>query len=67
MKTKRQRDVRFLKAYSLLITVLLAVYAFSAPGRADEKGRFDEIDVGRIRSPAGSGGATLGYERQSAP
>ena len=48
MDTKLQRDVRFLKAYSLILTLLLAVIAFSAIGRADQKNRFEEIDVERI-------------------
>lgn len=48
MDTKLQRDVRFLKAYSLIITLLLAVIAFSAISRADQKNKFEEIDVERI-------------------
>jgi hypothetical protein len=48
METKLQRDVRFLKAYSILITVLLGVAAFSAIGQANQKTKFDEIDVERI-------------------
>ena len=48
MDTKLQRDVRFLKAYSVLITMLLGVIAFSAAGQADQKNRFEEIDVERI-------------------
>ena len=48
METKLQRDVQFLKLYSILITVLLAVVAFSAIGQAYEKPKFEEIDVERI-------------------
>jgi hypothetical protein len=48
METKLQRDVRFLKAYSILITVVLGVIAFSAVGQAYQKTKFDEIDVERI-------------------
>jgi hypothetical protein len=48
METKLQRDVRFLKAYSILITVLLGVIAFSAIGEANQKTKFEEIDVERI-------------------
>ncbi len=48
MENKLQRDVRFLKAYSILITVLLGVIAFSAIGEANQKTKFDEIDVERI-------------------
>jgi hypothetical protein len=48
MESKLQRDVRFLKAYSIIITMLLAVIAFSASGNANQKNRFDEIDVERI-------------------
>ena len=46
MDTKLQRDVRLLKAYSIFITVLLGVIAFSAVGQAYQKTKFDEIDVG---------------------
>jgi hypothetical protein len=48
METKLQRDVRFLKAFSVLITLLLFVIAFSSLSRADQKTKFDEIDVERI-------------------
>jgi len=48
METKLQRDVRFLKAYSLIITLLLAVVAFTTMTRADQKPKFEEIDVERI-------------------
>jgi hypothetical protein len=48
METKLQRDVRFLKAYSIVITLLLAVIAFSAISHANQKTKFEEIDVERI-------------------
>ena len=48
METKLQRDVRFLKAYSVVITLLLAGMAFSAISHANQKNRFEEIDVERI-------------------
>jgi hypothetical protein len=48
METKLQRDVRFLKAYSIIITLLLAVIAFSANSNANQKNKFEEIDVERI-------------------
>lgn len=48
MENKLQRDVRLLKAYSLFITLLLAAVAFSTIGRADQKTKFEEIDVERI-------------------
>ena len=48
MERKLQRDVQFLKAYSILITVLLGVIAFSAIGEANQKNKFEEIDVERI-------------------
>jgi hypothetical protein len=48
MENKLQRDVTFLKAYSILITVLLGVIAFSTIGQANQKTKFDEIDVERI-------------------
>src|ERR1043166_2926913 len=48
MEANLQRDVRLLKVYSTLISVLLGVIAFSAAGRADQKNKFEEIDVERI-------------------
>ncbi len=53
MDTKLQKDIRFLKAYCILITVLfagfVAVFAFSANSRAtNQKTKFEEIDVERI-------------------
>jgi len=45
---KLQKDVRFLKAYSIIITLLLAVVAFSAVSHANQNDRFTEIDVERI-------------------
>src|SRR5687767_13067086 len=48
METKLQRDVRLLKAYSLLITVLFAVIAFTSISQANQKTKFEEIDVERI-------------------
>jgi hypothetical protein len=48
METRLQKDVRFLKAYSIVITVLLAVIVFSAISQANQKPRFEEIDVERI-------------------
>lgn len=48
MEAKLQRDVRLLKAYSIVITLLLAVIAFSAIGHANQKNKFEEIDVERI-------------------
>jgi len=50
METKLQRDVRLLKAYSLLMTVLFAVIAFTSIGQANQnqKTKFEEIDAERI-------------------
>jgi hypothetical protein len=48
MDTKLQRDVRLLKAYSVLITLLLGVIAFSSISQANQKNKFEEIDVERI-------------------
>jgi hypothetical protein len=48
METKLQRDVRLLKAYSLLITVLFTLIAFTSMTHADQKNKFEEIDVERI-------------------
>jgi hypothetical protein len=50
METKLQRDVRLLKAYSLLMTILFAVIAFTSISQANQnqKTKFEEIDVERI-------------------
>ena len=50
MDTKLQRDVLFLKAYSIVITLVLGVIAFTTVGQAtqNQKQKFDEIDVERI-------------------
>ena len=48
METKLRRDVLFLKAYSIIITLLLGVIAFSAISHANQKNKFEEIDVERI-------------------
>jgi hypothetical protein len=48
MDARLQRDVRFLKVYSILLTVLLGVIAFTSIGEANQKNKFDEIDVERI-------------------
>ena len=46
MKTKLERDVRFLKLYATLMTLLCGVFLFS--GFATQKQKFEEIDVERI-------------------
>jgi hypothetical protein len=48
METKLQRDMRFLKAYSIVITLLLGMVAFSSISQANQKHKFEEIDVERI-------------------
>lgn len=47
-ESKLQRDVRFLKAYAIIITLLMGVMAFSALSHADQKNKFEEMDVERI-------------------
>jgi hypothetical protein len=46
MKTKLERDVRILKLYAALMTLLCVVFLFS--GFATQKQKFEEIDVERI-------------------
>jgi hypothetical protein len=48
MEAKLQRDVRLLKVYSLVITVLFGVIAFTSISQANQKTKFEEIDVERI-------------------
>ena len=45
---KLQRDVRLLKAYALVATLLLGILAFAGFNQAGQKNRFAEIDVERI-------------------
>src|SRR5690349_18147562 len=45
---KLERDVRALKAYSFVVTLLLGVIAFTGFIQANQKTRFTEIDVERI-------------------
>jgi uncharacterized protein with GYD domain len=45
---KLQRDVRLLKAYALVVTLLIGVLAFAGFSQANQKNKFAEIDVERI-------------------
>ena len=45
---KLQRDVRLLKAYAFVVTLLLGVLAFAGFSQANQKNKFTEIDVERI-------------------
>jgi hypothetical protein len=45
---KLQRDVRLLKAYALVVTLLVGVLALAAFSQANQKTKFAEIDVERI-------------------
>jgi hypothetical protein len=45
---KLQRDVRLLKAYAIVVTLLLGVFMFAGFGRSGPETKFAEIDVERI-------------------
>ena len=45
---KLQRDVRLLKAYAFVVTVLLGVLTFAGFSQGNQKNKFAEIDVERI-------------------
>src|SRR4029434_8576113 len=45
---KLQRDVRLLKAYAFIATLLLCVLLFAGFIQANQKNKFAEIDVERI-------------------
>jgi hypothetical protein len=45
---KLQRDVRMLKAYAFVVTLLLVVLVFAGFSQANQKNKFAEIDVERI-------------------
>jgi hypothetical protein len=48
METKLQKDVRLLKAYAIVTTLLLVSLAFAGFRQAGQKTKFTEIDVERI-------------------
>lgn len=48
METKLEKDVRFLKIYAAVATLVCAVFFFSAFTMQNEKQTFEEIDVERI-------------------
>lgn len=48
METKLEKEVRFLKAYAVIATLLGAVFFLSAFALQDKKQKFAEIDVERI-------------------
>ncbi len=45
---KLQRDVRLLKAYAFVVTLLLGILAFAGFSQTNQKNKFTEIDVERI-------------------
>ena len=45
---KLEKEVRFLKVYAVVTTLLFVVLVFSAFQQANQKTRFTEIDVERI-------------------
>jgi hypothetical protein len=48
METKIEKEVRFLKIYAFVITLLCAVFLLSAFASQNKKQKFEEIDVERI-------------------
>jgi hypothetical protein len=48
METKLEKEVRFLKTYAIIATLLCAVFIFSAFTLQNRKQKFEEIDVERI-------------------
>jgi hypothetical protein len=48
MEEKLLREIRFLKAYAVVLTVLFGVMVISGFTQAGQKPRFDTIEVGRI-------------------
>ncbi len=48
MSANVERDLKLLKGYALLSSLLITGLTLSAFTRAPQKARFDEIDVGRI-------------------
>jgi hypothetical protein len=52
METKLEREVRFLKAYAVVATLLCAVFVLTAFTMQSRKQKFEEIDVERINEAA---------------
>lgn len=48
MDKKIQKDIRFLKAYALVITILLGFFVLTGFRSSTQKQKFEEIDVERI-------------------
>jgi hypothetical protein len=48
METRLEREVRFLKIYAAVLTLLCAAFVLSAFARQNRRQRFEEIDVERI-------------------
>jgi len=48
METKLEKDVRFLKAYSAVVTLACAVFVLTAFATQSRRQKFEEIDVERI-------------------
>ena len=48
METRFERDVRLLKAYAVVVTLLMAVLASAGFSQTNQKNKFTEIDVERI-------------------
>jgi len=48
METKIEKEVRFLKIYAVIVTLVGAVFFLSAFATQNKKQKFDEIDVERI-------------------
>src|SRR5262245_17381930 len=48
MKSKLQRDVRFLKIYAIVTSLLLGVAVLSGFKIANDKNKFAELDVERL-------------------
>jgi hypothetical protein len=48
METKLEKEVRFLKIYASVATLVCAVFLFSAFLMQSKKQKFEEIDVERI-------------------
>jgi hypothetical protein len=48
METRVQKELRYLKAYCFIVTLLCGVFVFTAFTQGTRKQKFDEIDVGRI-------------------
>ena len=67
MDTKLEKEVRFLKAYAVIATLVGAVSVLTAFTLQSGKQKFEEIDVERINVVEKDGKLKIGHFQQGTP